>query len=69
MRFQSRCGLWSLDTSMGANGNFSSLPFDEAGTNFHALTTGGIRGRDTLTEQPSGSSIAPAVGDQRDRPW
>jgi len=42
-------GLWSRDTSLGEDGYFVDVSYDMANTSFHALTTDGIRGRDTLS--------------------
>jgi prepilin-type N-terminal cleavage/methylation domain-containing protein len=48
MQVQSGYGLWSRDTSMGAEGYFIDVGYDFANTSFHILTTDGVRGRDTL---------------------
>jgi hypothetical protein len=41
-------GLWSRDTPFGESGYFGELSFDGTTVSHHILTTGGIRGRDTL---------------------
>jgi len=41
-------GLWSRDTPFGVSGYFSEYGYDLTETSFHILTTGGIRGRDTV---------------------
>jgi hypothetical protein len=41
-------GLWSRDTPFGESGYFGELSFDGTIVSHHILTTGGIRGRDTL---------------------
>jgi hypothetical protein len=41
-------GLWTRDTSFGAEGYLIGDGYDFAETSFHILTTEGVRGRDTL---------------------
>jgi hypothetical protein len=41
-------GLWSRDTPFGESGYFGDVSFDGTIVSHHILTTGGIRGRDTL---------------------
>jgi prepilin-type N-terminal cleavage/methylation domain-containing protein len=45
---QSGAGLWSRDTPLGSNGYFIAEGYDFASSSFHVLTTGGVRGRDTV---------------------
>jgi hypothetical protein len=40
--------LWSVDTPWGHSGYFTEYGYDLAQTSYHILTTGGIRGRDTI---------------------
>lgn len=44
-------GLWSRDTPLGEDGYYGDISFDGTRLSHHVLTTDGIRGRDTLTEQ------------------
>jgi len=39
-------GLWSRDTTFGADGYFIEFSYDQANTSYHVLTTDGILGRD-----------------------
>ncbi len=48
---QTGYGLWSRDTSFGANGFFIDDGYDFANTSFHILTIDGVRGRDTTGSQ------------------
>jgi len=46
---QSGDGLWRRDTPLGNDGFFIPEAYDQAATSFHILTTGGIRGRDIVS--------------------
>jgi hypothetical protein len=48
-RVQNGWGLWSEDTPFGANGYYQNYGYDAANTSFHILTTGGILGRDIVS--------------------
>jgi hypothetical protein len=48
MAVQAGHGLWSRDTTAGADGYFVDIGYDFASTSFHIMTTEGIRGRDKL---------------------
>ena len=43
-------GLWSKDTSFGADGYLIQYGYDQAATSYHILTTDGIRGRDITAD-------------------
>jgi len=49
-------GLWSRDSFYGPDGYFGECAIDGTNVSHHVLTTGGIRGRDTLTRDAGGST-------------